>query len=80
MNDVFLSRFGYTLFTKALLLFCISLLKRFIYRRVDTSKILYGAIFPVMLTKNYFKAIFVHLIKEKLSSSQVIYCLLTRKI
>ena len=39
MNYVFLTRFSYTLFTKTLLLFHISLLKRFIYRNVYTSKI-----------------------------------------
>ena len=30
----------------------ISILKRFIYRRVNTSKILHGATIPVALTKN----------------------------
>ena len=46
----FLTRFSYTLFTKTLLLFCISLLKRFIYRTVNTSKILHSAAIPVTLT------------------------------
>ena len=72
MNYVFLTRFSYTLFTKTLLLFHISLLKRFIYRRVNTSKILRGATIPIMLTKNQVKTISVHFIKEKLPSSQVI--------
>ena len=40
MNYVFLKRFSYNLFIKTLLLFCISILKCFIYRRVNTSKIL----------------------------------------
>ena len=37
MNYVFLTGFSYTLFTKALLLFHNSLLKRFIYRRVSPN-------------------------------------------
>ena len=52
INNVFLTRFSYTLFTKTLLLFHISLLKRFIYRRVNTSKILHSATIPVTLTEN----------------------------
>ena len=52
INYVFLTGFSYTLFTKTLLLFHISLLKRFIYRRVNTSKILHSATIPVTLTKN----------------------------
>ena len=79
MNYVFLKRFSYNLFTKTLLLFRISLLKCFIYRRVKTSKILRGATIPSMLTKNQVKTISVNFIKKKLPSSPVIYCLLTRK-
>ena len=52
INYVFLTRFSYTLFTKTLLLLRISLLKRFIYRRVYTSKILHSATIPVTLTNN----------------------------
>ena len=62
-----------------LLLFRISLLKRFIYRRVNTFKILRGATIPITLTKNQVKTISVHFIKKKLPSSQVIYCLPIRK-
>ena len=51
MNYVFLTRFSYNLFTKALLLFHISLLKRFIY------KILRGATISIMLTKNQVKTL-----------------------
>ena len=70
MNYVFLTRFSYTLFTKTLLLFHISLLKRFIYRRVNTSKILHSATIPVTLTKNQVKTMSVHFfIKKKLPSS-----------
>ena len=36
MNYVFLTAFSYCLFTRTLLLFSISLLKRFIYRRANT--------------------------------------------
>ena len=39
MNYVFLTEFIYTLLTKTLLLFRISLLKRFVYKRVNTPKI-----------------------------------------
>ena len=74
----FLTEFSYTLFTK--MLFCISLLKRFIYRRVDTSQILLGATTPVTLKKNQIKTISIHFIRKKCPSSKVIYCLLTRKI
>ena len=80
MNYVFLTRFSYTLFTKTLLLFRISLLKRFIYRRVNTSKILRGATIPITLTKNQVKTISVNFIKKKLPSSKAIYGLPTRKI
>ena len=80
MNYVFLTRFSYTLFTKTLLLFHISLLKRFIYRRVNTSKILRGATIPIMLTKNQVKTVSVHFVKKKLPSCQVIYYLPIRKI
>ena len=66
--------------TKTLLLFRISLLKRFTYRRVNTSKILRGATIPIILTKNKVKTMSDHFINKKLPSSQVIYCLLTRKI
>ena len=70
MSYVFLTRFSDTLFTKTLLLLHISLLKCFIYRKVNTSKILHDTTFPVMLTKNYVKKISVHFyIKRKLSSS-----------
>ena len=71
MNYVFLKRFSYTLFTKTLLLFHISLLKRFIYRRVNTSKIPHRATIPVTtLTRNSVKTISVHsFIKSKLPSS-----------
>ena len=58
-----------------LLQFRISLLKRFIYRRVNISKTLHCATIPIMLTKNQVKTISVHFIKKKLPSSQVIYCL-----
>ena len=51
MNYVFLTRFSYNLFTKKLLQFRISLLKRFIY------KILRGATIPIMLTKNQVKTL-----------------------
>ena len=64
LNYVFLTRFSYTLFTKTLLLFRISLLKRFIYWRVNIFKILHGATIPVTLTKNYVKTIFLHFIKK----------------
>ena len=74
MIYVFLTRFSYNLFTKTLLQFRISLLKRFIYRRVNISKILRGAKIPILLTKNQVKTISVHFIKKKLPSSQVIYC------
>ena len=63
-----------------LLMFRISLLKRSIYRRVNTSKILHGATIPVTLTQNQVKTISVDFIKKKLPSSQVIYYLPTRKI
>ena len=49
---MFLTEFSYTLFTKTLLLFCISLLRSFIYRRDNTSQILLGATTPVALNKN----------------------------
>ena len=52
MNYAFLTRFSHTLFTKSLLLFHISSLKRLIYRGVNTSKILHGAAIPITLTKN----------------------------
>ena len=77
---VFLTRLSYNLFTKTLLLFRISLLKRFTYRRVSTPKILRGAMNPIMLTKKHVKTISDHFINKKLPCSQVIYCLLTRKI
>ena len=77
---VFLTRLSYNLFTKALLLFRISLLKRFTYRRVSTPKILRGAMIPIMVTKEQVKTISDHFINKKLPSSQVIYYLLTRKI
>ena len=48
---MFLTEFCCTLFTKTLLLFCISLLS-FIYRSGNTSQILLGATTPVMLSKN----------------------------
>ena len=71
INYVFLTGFSYTLFTKTLLLFHISLLKRFIYRRVNTSKILHNATIPVTLTKNQVKTMSVHFfIKKKLPSSR----------
>ena len=53
---MFLTEFSYTLFTKTLLLFCISLLS-FIYRRGNTSQILLGATTPVTLNKNQIKTI-----------------------
>ena len=62
-----------------LLLFRISLLKRSIYRRVNTSKILHGATIPVTLTKSQVKTISVHFIKKMLLSSHFIYCLSTKK-
>ena len=81
MIYVFVIRFGYNLFTKTLLLFCISLLKRFIYRKVKVCKIFRGTIIPIMLTKNQVKTISVNFIKKKLPSPKVIYyCLPTRKI
>ena len=76
----FLTRFSCSLFRKTLLLSRISLLKCFIYRRVNTSEILHGAAIPTMLDKNQVKTISVHFIKKELPSSQVIYCLPTRKI
>ena len=54
---MFLTEFSYTLFTKTLLLFCISLLRSFIYRRGNKSQILLGATTPVTLNKNQIKAI-----------------------
>ena len=54
-----------------LLQFRISLLKRFIYRRVNISKILRGGTIPIILTKNHVKTITVHFLKKKLPSSQV---------
>ena len=60
--------------------YCSSFLKRFIYRRVNISKILRSATIPIIITKNQVKTISVHFIKKKLPSSQVIYCLPTRKI
>ena len=54
---MFLTEFSYTLFTKMLLLFCISLLRSFIYRTGNTSSILLGATAPVALNKNQIKAI-----------------------
>ena len=77
---IFLTKFSYNLFTKTFLLLRISLLKRFIYRRVNTSKILRGATIPVTLTKNQVKTISVNFIKKKLPSSKAIYGLPTRKI
>ena len=77
---VFLTRLSYNLFTKTLLLFRISLLKRFTYRRVSTPKILRGAMIPIMLAKKQVKTISDHFINKKLTSSQVIHYLLTRKI
>ena len=62
--------FSYTLFTKTLLIFRISLLKRSIYRRVNISKIVHGATIPVTLTKNQVKTISVHFIKKKLPFSR----------
>ena len=73
MNYVFLTRVSYNLFTKTLLLFGISVLNRFIYRRVNVSKIFRGATIPIMLTKNQVKTISVHFLKKKLPSSQNIY-------
>ena len=77
---IFLTKFSYNLFTKTFLLLRISLLKRFIYRRVNTSKILRGATIPITLTKNQVKTISVNFIKKKLPSSKAIYGLPTRKI
>ena len=54
--------FRYTLFTKALLLFRISMLKPFIHGRINTSQILLGATIPVTLAKTQVKSIFIHLI------------------
>ena len=51
MNYAFLTRFSHTLFTKSLLLFHISSLKRLIYRGVNTSKILHGAKSPLHLPR-----------------------------
>ena len=67
MNYVFLTRFNYTLFPKTLLLFRISSLKRLIYRRVNTSKILHGAAIPITLTKNQVKTISVHFFIKKVT-------------
>ena len=78
-NYVFLTEFSYTLFTKTLLLFCISLSKRFIYRRVNTSQIFLGATTPVTLNKNQIKVISIHFIRKNCPSSKVIYCLPTKK-
>ena len=55
MSYVFLTRFSDTLFTKTLLPLHIYLLKRFIYRKVNTSKILHDTTIPIMLTKNYIQ-------------------------
>ena len=75
------TEFSYTLFTKRLLLICISLLKHVIYRRVNASQILLGATIPTTLSsKDQVKAMFIHFIKNKFPSSQVIYCLTTGKI
>ena len=71
--------FSYTLFTKTLLLFCISLSKRFICRRVNTSQIFLGATTPVTLNKNQIKVISIHFIRKNCPSSKVIYCLATKK-
>ena len=54
---MFLFEFSYTLFTKTRLLFCISLLRSFIYGRGNTSQILLGATTPVTLNKNQIKTI-----------------------
>ena len=63
---MFLTEFSYTLFTKVPMLFRISLLKRFIYVRVNTSQILLVAAIPVTLTNNQVKAISIHFIKKNL--------------
>ena len=49
--NVCIKTFSYTLFTKTLLLFRISSLKRLIYRGVNTSKILHGAKSPLHLPR-----------------------------
>ena len=54
--------FRYTLFTKALLLFRISMLKPFIHGRINTSQILLGATIPVTLAKTQVNSIFIHFI------------------
>ena len=76
MNYLFLTEFRYTLFTKTLLLFRISLLKRSILEQLD---------FPwcnnsATLTKNQVKAISIYFIRKTFPSSKVIYCLPSRKI
>ena len=78
---VFLTGFSCTLFTKTLLLFRISLLKRFIYRRVTTSYRFSLVLqllsrLPRMKSKQYLS----HFIRKKVLSSKVLYCLPTRKI
>ena len=67
MHYVFLTRFSYTLFTKTLLLFRISSLKRLLYRRVNTSKTLHGAAIPITLAKNQVKIISVHFFIKKVT-------------
>ena len=64
-NVCILTQFSYTLFIKELLLFHISLLKLFIYRRVNTSQIHLGATIPAMLTKNQVKAISIDFVRKK---------------
>ena len=76
---MFLTEFSYILFTKVPMLFRISLLKRFIYVRVNTSQILLVAAIPVTLTNNQVKAISIRFIRKKLISFKVIYYLSTRK-
>ena len=67
-------------FTKTLLLFHISLLKRLIYRTVNTSQILLGATVLVTLSKNQVKAIYIHFIRKTFPSSKGMYCISTRNL
>ena len=75
MNYLFLTEFWYTLFTKTLLLFRISLLKRSIFR-TDSPWCNNCA----TLTKKQVKAISIHFIRKTFPSLKVIYCLPLRKI
>ena len=63
-NSDNLTSFSYTLFTKLYYCFTFFFVKTFIYRRVNTSKILYGATIPVTLTKNQFQYLFILLRKS----------------